>query len=67
MKDNRHGHHTITPIDGIHRMSTKYCYYVLEGNIKVRYRDWVMHICDFEDVRIVSGVVSKDFVHIHIE
>jgi putative transposase len=26
-----------------------------------------MQICDSEDVRILSGVVSKDHVHMHIE
>ncbi len=26
-----------------------------------------MQICDAEDVRILSGVVSKDHIHMHIE
>jgi len=39
----------------------------LEGDIKVRCRDLLVQICDSEDVRILSGVVSKDHIHMHIE
>jgi putative transposase len=27
----------------------------------------VKQICDSEDIRILKGVISKDYVHIHIE
>jgi len=67
MKDNRHGHHTITRLTAHIVWSTKYRYHVLEGDIKVRCRDLLVQICDSEDVRILSGVVSKDHVHMHIE
>ncbi len=67
MKDNRHGHHTVTRLTVHIVWSTKYRYHVLEGDIKVRCRDLLMQICDSEEVRILSGVVSKDHVHMHIE
>jgi len=34
---------------------------------KKRCRELLIQICDSEDVRILSGVVSKDHVHMHIE
>ncbi len=67
MKDNRRGHHTITHLTVHIVWSTKYRYHVLEGDIKVRCRDLLVQICDSEDVRIMSGVVSKDHIHMHIE
>ncbi len=33
----------------------------------MRCRELLMQICDSEDVKILSGVVSKDHVHMHIE
>ena len=46
---------------------TKYRYKVLEGDIKKRCRELLIQICDTEDVCILSGVVSTDHVHMHIE
>ena len=46
---------------------TKYRYKVLEGDIKVRCRTLIKQICDAEDIAILSGVVSTDHVHLHIE
>jgi len=46
---------------------TKYRYKVLKGKIQERCREIIIQICDAEDIRILSGVVSKDHVHIHIE
>lgn len=67
MKDNRHGHHTLTRLTVHIVWVTKYRYHVLEGDIKVRCRDLPAQVCDAEDVRIMSGVVSKDHVHMHVE
>lgn len=67
MKENRHGHPTVTRLTVYPVWATKYRYHVLEGDIKVRCRDLLIQICDAEDVRILSGVVSKDHVHIHVE
>ena len=46
---------------------TKYRYKVLTGDIQKRCREILVQVCDTEDVRILSGVVSKDHVHMHIE
>jgi putative transposase len=46
---------------------TKYRYIVLDGEIKPRCRSLIKQICEAEDVNILSGVVSADHVHLHIE
>lgn len=46
---------------------TKYRYSVLKGDIQIRYRNFLIQICDVDDVQILQGVVSKDYVHMHIE
>jgi putative transposase len=67
MKENRHSGHTITRLSAHIVWVTKYRYHVLTGDIKLRCRDLLVQICDAEDVRILKGVVSKDYVHMHIE
>ena len=67
MKENRKGAHTTTRLTAHLVWATKYRYHVLQGDIKVRCRQLLMQICDAEDMRILSGVVSKDHVHMHIE
>lgn len=46
---------------------TKYRYKVLEGDIQKRCRQLLMQISDAEDIRILSGVVRSDHVHMLIE
>ena len=46
---------------------TKYRYKVLKGKIQERCREILIQVSDAEDIRILSGVVSKDHVHMHIE
>lgn len=43
---------------------TKYRYRVLRGGIGVRTRDIIRQICDQLDVRIMTGHVSADHVHL---
>jgi putative transposase len=45
----------------------KYIYHVLKGDVQIRFRDLIVQICNSEDVKILKGVVSKDYVHMHIE
>lgn len=45
----------------------KYSYKVLTGNIQKRCREILVQVCNSEDVRILNGVVSKDYIHVHIE
>ena len=40
---------------------------MLTGEVKKRCRDLLVQICDAEDVAILSGVVSKDHVHMLLE
>jgi len=45
---------------------TKYRYQVLTGDVQVRCRELIQQICDAQDVKIITGVVAKDHVHIHV-
>ncbi len=67
MNQNRYGGHTVSRLTAHIVWITKYRYHVLKGEIQVRCRELLMQICDSEDVKILSGVVSKDHVHMHIE
>jgi len=63
----RYGNHTKSQIQ-IHLVwVTKYRYKVLKGEIQKRCRELIIQICDAEDIRILKGIVSKDYVHMHIE
>jgi putative transposase len=67
MDENRYCGHTVSRMTVHLVWVTKYRYKVLEGDVKKRCRDLLIQICDAEDVRILSGVVSADHVHMHIE
>ena len=45
---------------------TKYRYEVLTKEVGERARDVIRQICDQKDIKIISGVVSKDHVHLYI-
>lgn len=47
--------------------ATKYRYGILQGDIQHRCRDLLIQICNSKNVHILKGVVSKDYIHIHIE
>jgi len=63
----RYNGHTVSRLTVHIVWVTKYRYKVLEGDIKIRCRTLIKQICDTEDVSILSGVVSSDHVHLHIE
>ncbi len=65
MKEDRRSGHTITNLMVHLVWVTKYRYPVLKGDIQCRCREIIIQICDAEDVQILTGVVSKD--HMHIE
>ena len=67
MNDNRNSGHTVTRLTVHVVWVTKYRYKVLKGDLQTRCRELLIQICDTEDVRILSGVVSSDHVHMHIE
>ncbi len=45
----------------------KYRYKVLVGQVRERVRDIVRQVCKEMGVRIVSGVLSRDHVHMFVE
>lgn len=63
----RYNGHTVSRLTVHIVWVTKYRYKVLEGDIKIRCRALIKQICDAEDVSILSGVVSTDHIHLHIE
>lgn len=63
----RYSGHTVSRITCHIVWVTKYRFKVLDGEIKVRCRTLIKQICEAEDVSILSGVVSSDHVHLHIE
>lgn len=67
MSRNRSGSHSLTRLTVHIVWVTKYRYHVLTGEVKPRCRELLVQICDAEDVAILSGVVSKDHVHMHLE
>ena len=66
-REYRYGNHTVTRLTTHIVWVTKYRYEILQGDIQKRVREIVIQICDAEDIEILTGVVSKDHVHIHIE
>ena len=67
MKEYRYGGHTVSRLTVHLVWVTKYRYNVLTGDIQKRCRELLIQVYDAEDVRILSGVVSKDHIHMHIE
>ncbi len=46
---------------------TKYRYNVLDGDIQLRCLTLLRQICESEDVEILKGAVSKNYIHMHVE
>ena len=64
--DYRYGSHTIYRIEYHFVFVTKYRYQVLKGDVGYKIRDLIKQTCDFHEIEIKKGVVSKDHVHIFI-
>lgn len=60
----RYGSHTVFQIEYHVVWVTKYRYKVLRGEVAERVRELVRQTCEVFEIRIVTGVVSKDHVHI---
>lgn len=63
----RHGNHTVSRLTVHLVWITKYCLMVLMGDLKTRCRELIRQCCEVNEVRIISGVVSSDHVHILVE
>ena len=64
--DYRTGSHTVYNIEYHFVWVTKYRYKVLTGDVAVRVRELVRQTCEAFEIRILSGVVSLDHVHVLI-
>jgi putative transposase len=64
--DYRYGSHTVFNIEYHFVWVTKYRYHVLTGDIAQRVRELVRQTCEAFEIRIISGVVSKDHIHIFV-
>jgi putative transposase len=62
----RYGSHTVFNIEYHFVWVTKYRYKVLTGDVAQRVRELVRQTCEAFEIRIISGVVSKDHVHIFV-
>jgi|SRR6516164_9945537 len=62
--DYRYGSHTVYNIEYHFVWVTKYRYKVLTGDVALRVREMVRQTCEFFEIKILQGVVSKDDVHI---
>jgi putative transposase len=60
----RRGSHTKFKIEYHFVWVTKYRYQVLEGDLALRVRELVRQMCEYFEIQILRGVVSKDHVHI---
>ena len=63
----RHSSHTVSRLTSHIVWVTKYRSSVLQGDVQYRCRDLLVQICNSEGVEILTGVVSKDHVHMHVE
>lgn len=62
----RYGSHTVYNIEYHFVWVTKYRYKVLTGDIALRVKELVRQTCEAFEIRIMSGVVSKDHVHVFV-
>ena len=62
--DYRYGGHTVYNIEYHFVWVTKYRYQILQGDVSLRVRDLVRQTCEAFEIKILSGVVSRDHVHI---
>ena len=62
----RYGSHTVFNIKYHFVWVTKYRYHMLQGDVGFRVRELIRQTCDAFEIRILSGVFSKDHVHIFV-
>ena len=60
----RYGSHTVFNIEYHFVWVTKYRYKVLTGDVGQRVRELIRQSCDSFEIRILTGAVSADHVHI---
>jgi putative transposase len=63
----RKGSHTVSRLTVHLVWATKYRYNVLTGSVQTRCRELIIQDSNSLNIEILSGVVSKDHVHVHLE
>ena len=66
MRSYRKSSHTIYDLKVHLVWITKYRYSVLTKDVGTRAREIIRQVCDQKDIRIISGAVSKDHIHLYI-
>jgi len=62
----RYGSHTVFNIEYHFVWVTKYRYKVLHSEVALRVKELVRQTCEAFEINIISGVVSKDHVHVFV-
>ena len=62
----RKGAHTIYDIQYHFVWVTKYRYHILRGEIALRARELIRRTCEARNITVLSGHVSKDYIHLHV-
>lgn len=60
------GPHTVYDIQYHLVWATKYRYHILKGEVALRARELIRKTCEARNIKILSGHVSKDHIHLHI-
>ena len=60
----RNGSHTKYKIEYHFVWVTKYRYQVLTGDVGLRVRELIRQTCEYLEIEILRGVVSKDHIHL---
>ena len=60
----RYGSHSVYSVHYHFVFVTKYRYQVLTGDVALKVRELIRQTCAAFDIDIISGVVSKDHVHL---
>ena len=66
MRSYRKSSHTVHDLKVHLIWITKYRYEVLTKEVGYRTRELIRQVCEQNDIQIISGVVSKDHVHLYI-
>ena len=64
MEEYRKGSHTVYDIQYHLVWATKYRYQVMRGEVAERTRELIRQTCMSRDIKILSGVVAKDHIHL---
>jgi putative transposase len=64
--DYRYGSHTVFNVEYHFVWVTKYRCQVVKGDVALQVREMVRQTCEAFEIRIISGVVSKDHIPIFV-